>query len=176
MARDRAPAVIDADPPIPITLRRATLSDRAKVLAWRNDPWLVSLSASQRTVGEQEHARWFSRVLSDPNALLLVIESGGNDIGTVRIDKADETRAFLTVYLLRQFTRQGLGTAAIREAVRRAFDIWPHLEGIHARIRTGNAGSVSAFRKAGFNECSPDQRLESDTATFVEMVMARLPK
>ena len=45
-----------------LSLRLATLKDREKVFAWRNDPWIISLSSSRRGVEWDEHCGWFDRV------------------------------------------------------------------------------------------------------------------
>ena len=130
-------------------LRPATPDDTQRIFEWRNDPWIVSLSTSQRTVAFAEHRQWMQKVLEGGQHLLFVIEpESGLATGTVRVERRN-SQAVITIYLLRQFTRQGLGVHAIREACVKAFARWP-VESIHAYIRRDNQSSVSAFSKAGF--------------------------
>lgn len=133
-----------------LRLRVAQMEDAQRVFVWRNDPWIISLSTSQRMVAWEEHLAWFRKVLATDRHLLLLIEiEEGLGIGTVRLDRVDALRATLTVYLLRDFTGQGLGVKAIMSGSARAFAQWP-VRSIHAYIRKENVRSCSAFSKAGF--------------------------
>src|SRR5690349_23170939 len=105
-----------------LRLRVAQMDDAQRVFVWRNDPWIISLSTSQRMVTWEEHLAWFRKVLATDRHLLLIIEiEEGLGIGTVRLDRVDALRATLTVYLLRDFTGQGLGVKAIMSGSARAF-------------------------------------------------------
>ena len=126
-----------------------------RVFAWRNDPWIVSLSSSRHGVAWEEHAEWFRGVLADPRRLLLIGEDeDGVGAGTARLDLVDEERAVVTIYLLREFTGRGLGVQALVEACGRGFARWP-IRAIHAYIRGDNRPSRSAFTKAGFLDTEP---------------------
>jgi SAM-dependent methyltransferase len=131
-------------------LRPAAPADAEKILAWRNDPWIVSLSLSRRRVSADEHRVWFQSALDrSAHLLFVVLTEDGAEAGTARVDrKAPEAR--VTIYLLRQFTGHGLGPRAIDTACRCAFAEWPDVTAIRASIRSENAASVKAFRRAGF--------------------------
>lgn len=135
-----------------IRLRTATTRDIQSIFEWRNDPWIVSLSASQRTVSWDEHSEWFRKVIENDRSLLLVIESEALEgMGCVRFDLVDESRAIVTIYLLGKFVGQRLGVPALIEACNRAFEVWPMLRTVQAYIRLDNARSIRAFSKAGFD-------------------------
>lgn len=132
-------------------LRLAMPEDSGRVLAWRNDPWLVSLSTSRRTVTEEEHRAWFPRALERDRCLLFVADEAGEEMGTVRLDRApDGASAFITIYLLKAFTGRGHGKAALRSATGEAFGRWPTLAKIIAHVRDDNHPSRRAFEGAGF--------------------------
>jgi RimJ/RimL family protein N-acetyltransferase len=172
MARDRrTPLSWYGDEAPSVVLRRATKKDQDQILAWRNDPWIVSLSAGQRFIDNQDHARWFSTILRNPSALLFIIVSEAIDVGTVRIERVDSERAAMSIYLLRHATRQGLGPQAIAQGCRLALGAWPSVRSLHAVIRADNAQSIAAFRKVGFRECPLERRLEQDASAFVEMLL-----
>jgi len=162
-----------------ITLRWADASDADLVFAWRNDPWIVSLSAGRKTVTAEEHARWFAATLASPDAALFIIVGNGEDAGTLRLDRAGEDRCFLTVYLMKPFVGRGWGSAAIAEGARRAFEIWPELQSVRASIRQNNAPSIAAFGKAGFVHCEPaagelSEAASDDEERLIEMMLPRL--
>lgn len=133
-----------------IKLRPAIIDDVQQVFAWRNDPWIVSLSSSQKQVNWEEHIAWFHNVLTSNQHLLLIIEpQPGVSAGIVRLDRIDEYRGCITIYLLREFTGKGIGIQAIAEACSHGFRLWS-IRTIYAHIRKENYPSISAFIKAGF--------------------------
>lgn len=126
-------------------LAPASPADCQRLHRWRNNAWLVSLSAARRRVGWDEHVAWFKRILADPATLLWVVEP---DAGSVRIERKGEI-GWVSIYLLRRFTRRGWGPLLLREACGQAFGRWP-LGSIRAHVREDNAPSRKAFGKAGF--------------------------
>jgi RimJ/RimL family protein N-acetyltransferase/SAM-dependent methyltransferase len=131
-------------------LRPAIIDDVQQIFAWRNDPWIVSLSSSQKQVNWEEHVAWLQNVLTNNQHILLIIEPQlGVGAGIVRLDRIDEYQACITIYLLREFTGKGIGVRAIVEACLHGFILWP-IQTIHAHIRNENYPSISAFTKAGF--------------------------
>lgn len=133
------------------SLRLARPDDEKRVLAWRNDPWIVALGTGCREVTAEEHAAWFRSVLADADRRLFIIESdGGEPIGTVRLDRERGEEAALTVYLIRPFTGLGLGPRAVRAACDAMFQSWPALRRVVAHIRADNVASRKAFARSGF--------------------------
>jgi RimJ/RimL family protein N-acetyltransferase len=151
-------------------LRRATEADRETVLGWRNDPWIVSLSATQSPVTREEHERWFGDVLGSPDRALWIIDDDtGVGLGIVRVDRATAREAFVTIYLQRAYTGRGIGRAALASACRQAFDAWPDLTALRAVIRADNEVSRRAFAHAGFVLVSGSARHDG----CVEMVFVK---
>ena len=52
-----------------INLRKAKSSDLDLLFQWRNNPDIVSLSASQKSVKLDEHSQWFNESINDPNKI-----------------------------------------------------------------------------------------------------------
>lgn len=146
------PAAAEASP-VSVRLRAANASDERTLLAWRNDPWIVALSASRRAVTPAEHHRWLEQALDRTLHLLYVIESPpGRGIGSIRFDRESDEAASVSIYLLRPHVGRGIGVAALRDGCTAAFHAWPRLREIRARIRAENDHSIRAFTKAGFRE------------------------
>lgn len=153
-----------------IILRSVTFEDAKQIFDWRNDPWIVSLSASQRTVSWDEHVRWFTKVINNNQHLLFIIESeNGDAMGSVRFDRTNNFQAAITIYILYPFVGRGFGTLALKNGSRLAFCQWSELRSIHAFIRNDNLRSLRTFSKAGFK---PAQQHNSDV-NQVEMVFSR---
>ena len=140
-------------------LRPAVPGDAAAVFEWRNDPWIVSLSASRQRVSWETHARWFQETVAaeDRHLLFIIEDEPDHGVGTVRLDRVDEHSAVVTIYILRPFVGRGLGVAALAEACRAAFARWPRLAEIRARVRADNRPSLRAFAKAGFSRVGDEQ-------------------
>ncbi|WP_424096603.1 GNAT family N-acetyltransferase [Moorena producens] len=132
-----------------VSLRLATLEDAKIIFDWRNDPWIVSLSSSQKTVTWQDHVAWLSKVLKDHNYQIYLIEHEGMDIGSVRFERKTMDSCDISVYLVREQTGRGLGVEAIRQGCQEIIVDW-NVKQIWAKIRDNNRHSKSAFQKAGF--------------------------
>src|SRR5262249_17086450 len=145
MARHRSAEVVMSK----LDIRAMVAGDADMVLGWRNDPFIVARSTSQRQVSHDEHARWFAQAINDPSRLCLIILVDGAPAGHLRFDRTGAS-ALVTVYLLERFTGEGAGVRALIEAAPLAFSRWPEIETIEALVRRDNAAGRSAFLKAGF--------------------------
>ena len=142
--------VINEDSRAIVQLRLAESADLRTVFTWRNDPWLLSLSANQKRVSLEEHTTWFQKTLHSDDHLLYIIESKiGEKMGTLRFDR-DGDSAQVSIYLLRPFVGKGRGKRALTLGCRVAFAQWPTLASISATIRKDNDRSVRTFSNVGF--------------------------
>jgi len=132
-----------------IDLRSVSSGDAELVFGWRNDPFVIARSSSQRGVSHDEHLRWMNRVVDAPDCLCLIIVVDGTPAGQVRFDR-DGSRAVVTVYLLEQFTGRGVGVRALVEGARLAFARWSDVDAIDALVRLDNFVGRKAFRRAQF--------------------------
>lgn len=78
-------------------LRPATMDDAAILFAWRNDPETRANSLNTDPVPWESHCDWLSASLENHNRDLLVAEIEGVPVGTVRIDRGEETEISWTV-------------------------------------------------------------------------------
>ena len=132
-----------------VAIRPLAESDRDQLLAWRNDPFIVERSLSQRPVQVVEHGRWFDALLRRTDALAWIIEIDGIAAGHARAEARGPDWLF-TIYLLRQQTGQGLGVEAIRQACRLAVHRKPGAAVI-AEVLPQNQAALTAFHRAGFS-------------------------
>jgi RimJ/RimL family protein N-acetyltransferase len=132
-----------------LRLRSAVVGDGDKILHWRNDPWIVSLSSSQRRVDPEEHKVWFQNALNDPAHSINLILLGGKEIGLLRLHRTDADQASISIYLLRESCGKGYGPRAIGLACEKAWNLWP-ISRINAVTRKTNTASERSFKKNGF--------------------------
>ncbi len=131
-----------------LILRPATAADKERVLAWRNAPFVVARSSSNRPVEPAEHERWFAAALADPDRRVYLIEVDGTPVGVVRFDRREET-AVISVFLAEEHAGRGYGTRAIGEGCRLAAAAWP-IRTVRACVRMDNLPSYKSFTRAGF--------------------------
>lgn len=125
-------------------LRRAFMDDALDVLAWRNDSLATAMSKSHGTVAFDDHMKWFSEAIQDPNRVLLVATEDEKRLGIVRFDKTGD-RWLVSINLAPGHRGKGYGSAILKEAVAVA-QVGPLL----AEIRKTNAASIHIFEKCGF--------------------------
>ncbi len=139
-----------------VALRRATPEDARLLFEWRNDPFIVARSSSQRTVTWEEHQAWLERTLSRSDRLVLVITEGQRELGQVRFER-EGNQAVISVFLLQAHTGAGRGVEAIRLGCQQALHLWPDVETLVAHVRMDNLPGRKAFLRAGFSESTPTE-------------------
>ena len=132
-----------------VALRRARLDDMGIVFNWRNDPFILDRSSSRKAVGEAEHERWFTRMISDPDCLFFIIELDGIPLGQIRLERETPEQCVVSIYLVESQTGHGHGPASIRLAREAAWQTWP-VKRIVAQVRDDNLPGQRAFAAAGF--------------------------
>lgn len=136
-----------------IRIRGARQSDARSVFSWRNDPWIIALGASGRSVSWEEHRQWFEETLESSDRALFIAESEeGEGMGTLRLERINEAEVVLTIYLLEAFVGHGRGPVAICRGVELALETWSEVRVIRAEIRAENERSRKAFARCGFVE------------------------
>src|SRR5205823_7552911 len=101
-----------------ITLRKATLSDSAMILEWRNEPTTIPWMGAQRPLTQAEHESWFEKTLNDPNSLTLIIEHDSEPVGKIGYTKGgdvDEDTDKVTINLNYRAQGKGIANDAFRD-------------------------------------------------------------
>ena len=129
---------------------------KSLLFLWRNDPYIISRSASAQRVMPDEHDQWFDRLIGSAESLAYVIEIDGQPAGHLRMDRGTDGVATLTVYLVEQFTGFGAGTEAIRLGCERVAANWSGTP-VRAIVRTENVPMRKALRIAEFVPTSTDE-------------------
>lgn len=131
-----------------LTLRPATTGDMRQLWEWRNDPVTRQMFRHTDVVPWETHQQWCASVLSDPERLLLVAESSGTPVGTVRFDEVSSTGgAEVSVTVAPECRGGGLGTEILRQGTEQALGRWSK---VVAFIKRDNIASQRAFSHAGY--------------------------
>lgn len=140
-------------------LRPPTYLDALRIWRWRNHPSTRKWMGDQERIGLIEHLRWFRKVRFPPTRTHLFMADNGRTVGMGRLDVADGGR-YPFVYeagvLVAPGERgKGYGTAIIEATTKAAGG-----ERVRAKIRSDNAASVKAFKRAGYFLVAADREFD----------------
>ena len=134
------------------------LSDRDSDLLfnWINDRELVVLNAPFRPIPAAEHASWFTGIGNRDDVKIFAIAepSAGRTIGYCQLRKIDRNAGDAELQIRigdRTMHGKGLGTAAVRELLRFAFDDL-RLQRIRLQVFQDNVRAYRSYLKCGFKE------------------------
>ncbi|MDQ3689150.1 MAG: UDP-2,4-diacetamido-2,4,6-trideoxy-beta-L-altropyranose hydrolase [Chloroflexota bacterium] len=130
-----------------LTVRHATRNDAGSLYEWRNDPTTRASSFSAGEVPWDGHLAWLGHALSDAGTRLLVGELDGAPVGSVRLERKDET-ATISITVAPEARSRGLAEPLIRAGLSAAEELG--VERVYAFIRPENEVSRRAFSAAGF--------------------------
>lgn len=140
----------------PVTLRLAQPADEALILEWQSHPTTRRFARNPAVPTAEEHHRWFTARLADPDCLLTLMMLGDSPAGVIRLDPAEppagapagmpEGPAFVVSILVAPELR-GLGIAL--EALR-FLRRWQAAATVIAEVLPGNDASLALFRAAGY--------------------------
>jgi len=132
-----------------IVLSVATEKDMEKVFAWRNEPEIRRFSHNNEKIDFKHHKAWFNQVLADKNRHILIGSNSNEEIGVLRFDTTENT-AELSIYLRKEMTGKGYGSALIK-----AGEDWlkrnrPEIGAIIAEVLPENTVSIGLFNACGY--------------------------
>ena len=84
-----------------VTLRRMSVEDRARVLAWRNLPEVSAYMFTDHRISLAEHDEWFSAALDDAGRRYWIIELDDIPVGLADLTDIStvQKRATVGLYL-----------------------------------------------------------------------------
>lgn len=136
-----------------IAMRKASLSDGANLLSWRNDKLVRETSFSKDEISLEEHRAWLSNVINNKNQLLLIAENNEGSLGVVRFDFEGEEAARVSIYLNPNFIGLGLGYEVLSAGVDFLKQSeYAHINKIIADVMSENDRSHQFFKRMGFIE------------------------
>lgn len=136
----------------PVRLRRMSVADKARVLAWRNLPEVSAYMFTDHRITLAEHDDWFSAALDDGARRYWIIELDDMPVGLADLTEisAAQKRATVGLYLADPRVRgRGVGVAADRLIIRYAFEDLG-LEKLSAEVLVTNEPGMKVHLHHGF--------------------------
>jgi UDP-2,4-diacetamido-2,4,6-trideoxy-beta-L-altropyranose hydrolase len=137
--------------PLDITLRMATMDDCEAIYKWRNAKKTREHIFNSGPISLDEHRRWLSESLKNPNRQILIAELCGRSAGVLRYD-IDERLALISIYTVPGIKGYGIGTQIIRIGSKWLRCHFPDIHKIQAKVLPENVVSKKAFANAGYTE------------------------
>ena len=134
-----------------LILRRAEKTDCENIFYWRNAEINRKYSLESSLIPFEEHITWFEKTLMNPNIIVLIGESNGQEIGVLRYD-LDEDSAKVSIYLVPGKHGRGYGTKLLQSGRNWLKDRHPRIRTILAKVLLENQASLKAFHKARFKQ------------------------
>jgi UDP-2,4-diacetamido-2,4,6-trideoxy-beta-L-altropyranose hydrolase len=130
-----------------IVIRTARTDDSENLFVWRNHPSIRAVSRNSGLINWEDHRRWFTALLSDPNRVLLIGQQDGVPVGVVRFDIQNQ-QAEVSIYLVPGITCCG------RDLLH-STEMWfaqhcPGINILHAEVLGTNVRSQQLFLSAGY--------------------------
>ena len=145
-----------------LAFRAADAADERLTLEWRNHPEVRRFSGDGSPIAQDDHHRWFERVLADPDRALLIAQHDGQPLAVVRFDDLGTGEPEISIYVDPTRHGGGWGTEVLIAAAAWLRDRH-QIRRIRARIHADNGGSQRAFGAAGFVRTATDNGEESWT-------------
>lgn len=101
-----------------------------------------------KAIGWNEHKKWLTLRLNDPNCAMWIIVVDELDAGQLRLDKSS-CNVEVDIYIAPNFRRKNIASQALAHAINYARSQWRGVP-VTANVKSQNHASVKLFTKAGF--------------------------
>ena len=132
-----------------LTLRLAEPDDVLDILHWRNDTETRAVSRNVEVIDEQQHRVWFTRVLGDPDHILLLGSHADKKAGMVRFDRFFPAQWEVSIVLAPELRGQRFGEELLTMAIQHFVSLHPEAS-LVAEIKRNNTASCRLFCALGF--------------------------
>lgn len=133
-----------------IKLREVTLKDWKLFLKWWKDKELIQLTSGIKVSSDRILLGYFERLIKSSKDHHFIIIFGRKAIGHIALSHKNKSTSEMHIIIGEEKYRgKGLGTEAIKKAVRFAFDKMGYKR-IILEVRPDNSRAIQAYEKSGF--------------------------
>ncbi len=151
----------------PLVLRMVAEGDCRLLWTWANDPNVRASAFSEGPIPFEDHERWFSRKLRDPNTVIFIAETrAGAPVGQVRFDVDAQGDAEIDFSVAREWRGRGYGREILEMGAARLFATGRAAR-VHGAVKESNLASQRSFEAAGFTTASRTDERGTPVVVFV---------
>lgn len=163
-----------------ITLRRTTFDDIHEIMKWVNEPEVLAQFANFKAVTLEQEAEYLLRLLKSKDDFTYTVLCNGVYAGQASINKIywAAKNGRLAIFLKKEFRGQGLGKAALKLLIEKAFNEIG-LRKVWLMVRAENIKARKLYAKLGLKKEALliDEYVDPKTRQFVNMIrMCRVNK
>ena len=136
-----------------LSIREATRADSGDILSWRNHPAVRAVSRNTDVIDQAVHQAWFESVLTNPDRVVLIGETGGQPVGVARFDIA-EGEARISIFLAPGLSGRGLGSELLTAAEDWLIGHRQDVRRVVAEVLGANQSSHALFQAGDYRSCS----------------------
>lgn len=132
-------------------LREASISDKDRILEWRNDSVSLANSMNDKPISAEAHNIWFKDTLADPDKFIFLGYDSNPDIpfGMVRFDvDANNHQADVSINLAPDARGKGLGKSLLGAGIKEFLTYRTCI--LSAQIKPENKASIACFKSNDF--------------------------
>lgn len=142
------------------SLRIAAPEDCKDILLWRNDIFTRQMSLSSDVINEEEHFKWFSKMLSDEDHCAIIGEKNAKKFGVVFFQE-QSGEVLVSINLAPKFRGKGLSSRLLSKSIHWYLRSRREIKYFTAKIKDANHGSIRIFTQNGFELVSKVDQLNN---------------
>lgn len=136
-----------------ICVRKIYDADGPLLYLWRNRPEVYRFFFNPRPVTQEEHEKWFYKILNNAHVLFLMGLYQNNECGTVRFDFNPEfDTAEVGIYIIPEFFGRGIGGQMLLQGEKYLQEHVPQIKKLIAKVQVENQSSLKMFSKCLYEE------------------------
>ena len=133
------------------SIRPLELSDKNRILQWRNSERVRSNMYSDHLISQQEHGLWFSRTLDDKSSAFLVFQYEAQPVGCISFTNIDRKHNRCTWAFFLGETSVPKGTGSAMEYFALDYAFWTlKIRKLCCEVFVFNAAVIRLHEKFGF--------------------------
>lgn len=132
-------------------LRTVKPDDIDLLFNWANEPITRKNAFHTEKIPYEDHERWFSKLLSDPDQQQYIFLKNGKPIGQIRFSM-DKDEALISYSISPDARGLGYGVLMLDMAKKKIREDHPEVKKLIGQVKKENTASLKCFEKCGFEE------------------------
>lgn len=150
-----------------IYLRDVTEQDRDLLFQWANDEAVRKNSFSSKEITQEEHGRWFDKMMQNENCIQWILQAEDEPVGQIRITVNGETAEIgYSICLTRR--GEGFGKLMLKLVMEHVRAEFPTIRKLVAKVKPENIASRKAFEDNGYRVLYEQFELDIDATADTE--------
>ena len=137
-----------------IKIKKATYEHSQDIWEWRNDKFTRKMSKNSNYITWENHKKWFSKVIIDPDIFFYIGEIENKIMGSVRFVKHEKSLDdyFVNINISPNSRGKGLSKLLLKSSINKLSSEVNKIRFLKAEVKEINYLSKKLFRNYGFEK------------------------